>query len=287
MLPSMPLQVPTCAGPLEIHELGDPQGPPVVYIHGALVGPDIWHAAAARVPHARNLLIELPLGCHRLPMREDAALHPTAVADLVAEVLAALDLPPVVLVANDSGGAIAQFVAVRHRERLASLVLTNCDAFDVFPPRGFGYLALLPRVPRLNAAMTWLLKTFPVLGRLPLTWGSLSRDLPGDLLRGWVTRAHDPGRRRDVAKFFAGIEDGMLIDAADQLAALALPATLVWGEADPFFRVSLAQRLAAALGGAELRRVPRARCYVMLDAPDAVADAVGQAARAASLPRSA
>ena len=41
------------------------------------------------------------------------------------------------LVGNDTGGALCQFVAVRHPERVGRLVLTNCDAFERFPPAAF------------------------------------------------------------------------------------------------------------------------------------------------------
>ncbi|EUA88046.1 alpha/beta hydrolase family protein [Mycobacterium ulcerans str. Harvey] len=54
--------------------------------------------------------------------------------DLVADVLATLDLHDVVLVGNDTGGVVAQLVAVHHPERLGALVLTSCDAFEHFPP---------------------------------------------------------------------------------------------------------------------------------------------------------
>ena len=53
---------------------------------------------------------------------------------MLAEVLDALGLEKVDLVANDSGGAIAQIFAAHHPERLTSLVLTNCDVHDGWPP---------------------------------------------------------------------------------------------------------------------------------------------------------
>jgi pimeloyl-ACP methyl ester carboxylesterase len=44
----------------------------------------------------------------------------------------ALDLRDVTLVGNDAGGAL--FVVTLHSERIGRLVLTNCDAFDNYPP---------------------------------------------------------------------------------------------------------------------------------------------------------
>ena len=61
--------------------------------------------------------------------------------------MAALDLEDVTLVGNDTGGAISQLVALDHRERVGRLLLTNCDCFEVFPPKEFVPMVKAARVP--------------------------------------------------------------------------------------------------------------------------------------------
>lgn len=51
--------------------------------------------------------------------------------------LDALGIDQVDLVANDSGVGIAQIFAVHHPSRLRSLVLTNGDVHDNWPPADF------------------------------------------------------------------------------------------------------------------------------------------------------
>jgi pimeloyl-ACP methyl ester carboxylesterase len=51
----------------------------------------------------------------------------TRLARVVEDFCAALDLTGVDLVANNTGGAIAQIVAAHQPERLATLTLTNCE----------------------------------------------------------------------------------------------------------------------------------------------------------------
>jgi len=41
------------------------------------------------------------------------------------------------LVANDSGGGVAQIFAARFPQRLRTLTLTNCGTHDNWPPPGF------------------------------------------------------------------------------------------------------------------------------------------------------
>ena len=53
---------------------------------------------------------------------------------MIKEVLDTLGIEQVDLVANDSGGAIAQIFAALNPQRLRTLVLTNCDVHDGWPP---------------------------------------------------------------------------------------------------------------------------------------------------------
>ncbi len=53
---------------------------------------------------------------------------------MIAEVIDALGIDTIDLVGNDSGGAIAQIFAAHYPQRLRSLVLTNCDVHDGWPP---------------------------------------------------------------------------------------------------------------------------------------------------------
>lgn len=53
---------------------------------------------------------------------------------MLVHVLDALAIERVDLVGNNSGSAIAQIFAAHHPDRLTSLVLTNCDVHDGWPP---------------------------------------------------------------------------------------------------------------------------------------------------------
>ncbi len=124
------------AGTIHYEATGPADGRPVVFVHGYMMGGQLWRQVSERLA-ARGLRCiapTWPLGAHPEPLRRGADQTITGVAGMVAEVLAALDLRDVVLVGNDTGGVVTQLVAVHHRERLGALVLTSCDAFEHFPP---------------------------------------------------------------------------------------------------------------------------------------------------------
>ena len=124
------------AGTVHYENAGPPDGRPVVFIHGYSMGSSLWRPLSERLA-ARGfscLAPTWPLGAHTEPMREGAELTMEGIAAMVGELLHALALEDVVLVGNDTGGAIAQLVATSAPERLGALVLTSCDAFEHFPP---------------------------------------------------------------------------------------------------------------------------------------------------------
>ena len=113
------------------------EGPPIVFVHGALVNANLWRKVVPRLNGHTRVTLDLPLGSHLEPMPRDADMSGPGIAGLVGEAIEAIDLGSVTLVGNDSGGGLSQLLAVRRPELIDRLVLTSCDAFENFPPRFF------------------------------------------------------------------------------------------------------------------------------------------------------
>ena len=115
----------------------DAAGPPALFVHGFLVDSQLWGgvADAAATAGVRSYAPDLPLGSHRHPLADDAEQTPRGVARQIIAFMEALDLTDVTLVGNDTGGAVCQFLLDTDASRIGRLVLTNCDAFEQFPPR--------------------------------------------------------------------------------------------------------------------------------------------------------
>jgi pimeloyl-ACP methyl ester carboxylesterase len=269
------IDVPVGDGVLRTRVMG--KGPVLLFVHGALVDGKLWDPVLPHLVDRFTCVIpEMPLGSHTLPLPAHADRSPAGHARRVARLIEALSLRQVTLVGNDSGGAISQLVAADHSENIERLVLTNCDALEVFPPKAFAYLAWLARVPWTLGLVARLMNTFPSLARMPTAYGGLSQQrYDPDLLQQWLRPSLDPAVRADTAGFFLGAQSQVTLEVAERLRSFEGPILLAWGTADPFFKTELAERLVAKWPRARLVKLD-ARTFVSLDQPRALAALIAE-----------
>ena len=108
------------AGTIHFEEFGPKDGRPVVFVHGYMMGGQLWRGVAARLAERglRCIAPTWPLGAHPEPLRPGADRSIHGVARIVADTMGALDLDDVVIVGNDTGGVVTQLVAVHAFHRL-------------------------------------------------------------------------------------------------------------------------------------------------------------------------
>ena len=258
----------------------DSPHPPVVFVHGLLVDGQLWSGVADVLAERgiRSFVPDWPLGSHRVPMNADADLSPRGLAVIISGFLAALDLADVTLVGSDTGGALCQFTIDTDQSRIGRLVLTNCDAFDVFPPREFASLIRVGSHAVLIKPMLTALKP-TVIRHSRRGFGLLFAGEPDPTItRSWIEPAlTDQAIRRDAAKLMSAMRPEELLDVSTRFDVFTKPVHLVWGDADPFFPISFAEKLAAAFPNATLTTVPGGRTFVAMDFPEQVADVISKA----------
>ena len=265
-----------------IHYQDEGTGPTIVLIHGLLVNGRVWERVVPLLsPHARVIVPDLPLGSHRQAMSADADLSAPALGELIAELLERLELDQVTIVGNDTGGALTQIAVAAHPERVARLVLTNCDAFEHFPPPAFaGVFKLLAHVPGAVAGLELFGRSRFVRGRAMALAPLTVEPVPDELLKAWIVPLKDRGVRRDLVKAMRGISSADTLGAAERLRSFDKPVLIVWGTRDKFFPLADAERLQALFADARLELIADARAFVQLDAPDRLAELVLEGAPA-------
>ena len=267
-----PLALPS--GTIDVFDSGG-DGQPVVFGHGLVMDHTEWTGVIDRLaPEFRCVVPVLPLGGHRRPMADDADLTMRGIALRIAETIETLDLPPVVLVANDWGGP--QITAVERPDLIAGLVLTSEEAFDNYPPGLPGAFAALSC--RLPGGLTIAGRSLRIPGfqRLPMTFGRMTvRPIPMDIIRGWTEGLiTEPGVRRDVRRYVATTPKDCLIEAAEGLRTFDKPALVIWPTDDRTMPRSHGARLADLLPQGRLVELDDCSVLMPLDQPVRLADEI-------------
>jgi len=267
----------TRLGPLAWRSSG--RGPTLVFFAGALANRDLWRdVVGALDDRYRCITIDLPLGAHPWPLATGADRSATSLARLQLDCLELLDVEDATVVANDTaGGLLLLSLAGSHPAlaRVGRLVLTNCDNYDQFPPDALRRASALSRtVPRLARALLRLqLRSSFARHKVVSTVAASGLDHEREESFFGPIRG-DQRVADDLVAASAGFRPHLLVDAAEAIPRFDRPVLLIWGESCDFFPITGAQRLAAEFPRATLVSVPKAKTWVPVDSPDAVADAI-------------
>lgn len=262
------------AGTVRYRERGS--GPTLLFVHGLLVNGDLWRRVVPLLADRfRCIAPDLPLGAHSPALQPGADVNPPGVARIVADFMEALDLRDVTLVGSDTGGAVCQLVVANHRDRLTGLVLTNCDAFENFPPpllRPFQWATV---IPGFVLGLAHALRTRPARAALVFP---LARRVPEPAVLDGYFRPilDDAGVRRDLTAFLRGISNRQTLRAAESFGSFDGSVLIVWAPRDPIFRIRDGERLAQAFPTAHLERVTGSRTFISEDRPEALAELIAE-----------
>jgi pimeloyl-ACP methyl ester carboxylesterase len=250
------------------------EGPPVVFVHGYLVDGRLWDATVGALSaQCRCIAPDWPLGAHRVAMAPDADLSPPGIADIIGDFLDALGLEAVTIVGNDTGGAMSQILVTRRPERIAGLVLTNCDTREHFPPFPFN---AMPPIARIPGGMTLLSAPFRLGALRRAAFAPLAkRTIPDELTASWLEPGlHDAGVKRDLRKITAGMDKRHTLEAADRLASFDAPVLFAWAPDDRFFKLAHAELLAESIPDSRIETIADSKLFVPIDQPERLAELI-------------
>ena len=257
------------------------QGPAALFVHGVPLNGYHWRHVIDRVQHRRRCIaIDLMgLGYSEIAPSQDVSF--TAQARMIAEVLDATGIEQVDLIGNDSGGAIAQIFAANYPDRLNSLILTNADVHDGWPP---------PQVlPLMEHARNGTLAAIfqPLVERPDLARERYRRGEPVPLFRSYadpsvltdeVIRLYlqpllsSKHRIEAFQRYWLGFDNKHTVAIYPALKTLQVPTLIVWGLKDFFFDKKWAYWLKDTIPGAKrVVEVENARLFFPEDRPDTLA----------------
>jgi pimeloyl-ACP methyl ester carboxylesterase len=235
----------------EISYIDTGTGPAALFVHGVGTNAYLWRNVLGALAGSRRCLaVDLPLH-GQSPVAPGQDLSVAAMATVLEDFCDALELAKVDLVANDTGGAVAQVFAARNPHRLATFTLTNCDTEGNLPPDAFKPIVDLAAAGELAPAMAAMMED--IAAARDAAFGSAYEHPAGadpEVIRAYLEPCvGTPERAREFERLLVALDPGDLKAVQPQLRELQVPTLVVWGDDDPFMDVSWAYWLRDMIPG--------------------------------------
>lgn len=235
-------------------------GRPVVFLHGIPTNSYLWRDVVPAVESERRVLAPDMVGYGNSAMHDGFDRSLRAQEEMIADLLATLDLDTVTLVGHDLGGGVFLRYACHHPERVDRLVLSNSVAYDSWPIQLVTDLGL-PETAR-ETSVEELQGTLDGLFRDTL-YGD---DHDEEFLEGMKTPWNSATGVTSVVRNAVATNTSHTteVDPADVTAETLL----LWGVEDEFQPIEWAERLRDDVEDAKLVGLDEASHWVMEDRPE-------------------
>jgi pimeloyl-ACP methyl ester carboxylesterase len=256
----------SAGGAVAYEVLGD--GPPVVLVHGTPSWSYLWRNVANELAGRFTVYVYDLLGYGTSEQREGQDVSIAAQTRVLAELLDLWDLREPCIAGHDFGGAITLRLILLEGRRFRRVAL--CDA-----------VAIAPWITPFSRHVQRHLEAFQTvpehIHRQMIATHlrtAIARDMSDaelePYLRPWLGPVGQAAYYRQVAQF----DEGYTREIEPRYGDIRTPTLVLWGELDGWLAPEFGRRLAEAIPGARLTRIPNAGHFLPEDQPGSVAEAL-------------
>lgn len=253
-------------------------GKAALFLHGFPLNGFQWRGALERLSAQRRCVAPDFMAMGYTEVADGQSVAPDAQLAMLLELLDRLSVPTVDVVANDSGGAVAQLLVTRHRDRVRTLLLTNCDTQNDSPPP-----ALLPVIEMSRAGRwvdEWLAPWLADkrLARSSEGIGGMCYSDPAhptdEAIDYYFMPLLSSARRKAEAHAYAiALERNPLEGIEAALRHCTVPTRIVWGTGDTIFSPASPDHLDQSFGRSRgVRKLAGRKLFFPEEVPDVIAE---------------
>jgi pimeloyl-ACP methyl ester carboxylesterase len=254
------------------------RGDAALFLHGFPLNGFQWRGAIDRLSAHRRCIAPDFMGLGYTEVGAGQRVTPDAQVAMLVALLDGLGVARADLVANDSGGAVAQLFMTQHRERVRTLLLTNCDTEPDSPPPAMKPVLEMARAGTF--ADTWLAKwvadkklarSADGIGGMTYTYRAHPSDEAIDYYLGPLVSS--PSRKALLHAYALGLDPNPLAGIETALKRCDVPVRIVWGTGDDIFRLESAAYLDRTLPKSRgVRYLEDAKLFWPEEFPDVIAE---------------
>lgn len=251
-------------------------GDAALFLHGLPLNGFQWRGALERLSPFRRCVAPDFMGLGYTQVAAGQGVSPAAQVAMLAAFLDKLGISSVDVIANDSGGAVAQLFLARYPERVRTLLLTNCDTEHECPPA-----ALLPVID-MSLAGTFVDKFFvnwladKKIARSKEGLGTCYAEpvrLIDETIDCYLAPIISTPERKALFHAYAiALQYNVLNGVEAALKGSNAPTRIVWGMADTIFSPGNPDYLDHTFGNSRgVRRLEGSRLFWPEERPDVIA----------------
>ncbi|WP_218016289.1 alpha/beta fold hydrolase [Sphingomonas asaccharolytica] len=252
------------------------RGPAALFIHGFPLSGFQWRGALERLASQRRCLAPDLMGLGYSEVAEGQDLSPRAQADMLVAFLDRLSVPAADLIANDSGGTIAQLLMARHPRRIRTVILTDCDVHENSPPPQMRNSIRQARdgmydkkIERHLSDRSYARSPQGIGGGAYADAATFSDEAIDYSFRPLIA---SPLRRAQLNRYLTVFDPNPLVAIKPLLERSEAPTKMLWGTSDPLFPIQWAEWLDRTLPKSRgVRLVDGGRLFWPEEHPDLLA----------------
>lgn len=254
------------------------RGNAALFLHGFPLNSFQWRGAIDRLAEHRRCIAPDFLGLGFTTVAAGGSVTPLAQVGMLVELLDELSIPQVDLVANDSGGAVAQLLTARHPHRVRTLLLTNCDTEIDSPPPALVPVIELARKGRFVDEWIAPWHADKTLARSKEGIGGMCYEDPAHPTNEAIDYYFAPllastTQKRLVHAYASALDPNPLAGIEAALKRSEVPTRILWGAGDTIFSSGSPDYLDRVLGTSRgVRRIEGAKLFWPEERPDVIAD---------------
>jgi haloalkane dehalogenase len=251
-------------------------GPAALFLHGFPLNSFQWRGILDPLSAHRRCVAPDFLGLGYTQVNKAQSVAPASQVEMLTALLDSLSIRAVDLIANDSGGAVAQLFVTRHPQRVRTLLLTNCDTEPDSPPAAVVPVIELARAGKFADAWLAPWVADKALARSPKGLGGVAYTYPDQLSDEAIEYylgplVSTPQRKALVNAYAIGLAPNPLAGIEPALKRCTAPARIVWGTGDDIFSQASPDYLDRTFGNSRgVRRVPGAKLFFPEEMPELI-----------------
>jgi len=254
------------------------EGEAALFLHGFPLNSWQWRGAIERLSGLRRCIAADMMAHGLTEMKDGQDVSVIAQASMIVDLLDRLGVGRFDIVANDSGGAVAQILMARYPQRVRSALLTNCDTEPDSPPPSVKPVIELARqgLYAEKLLVPWvvdkdLARSAKGLGGFTYTRPLELSDRTLDLYLGPLVGSAK--RKAQIDAYAVALEPNPLAGIEAELKRSTIPVRVIWGMADRIFNPAEADYLAGLFPKSQgLRKIPEAKLFWPEEYPDLIAE---------------